>query len=348
MAERGDLGNPVLGEIQVMSRPGRTRYITLTWLMAQFVFIAALLAVTIVAFAVPSASVVARVEFGGGRAAAVQAERTRHLGRFDALLGRYAELKQAALELDNRLCRITLVYGLEGAVTEHCGQAAATVTSPTGGNVDDLEPLLAAAERDVGHVLRRMEQRLRAAYAVEEEQPGIVALTPSTSPLAGDDFVLTAPFGEVRNGLLDAVEFHAGIDLAAPAGMPVGATAAGRVTYVGRGARLGEAYRRYGLLVAIRHGDRFITLFGHLDGTNVRAGDLVERGQRIGSVGETGWSAGPNLHYGVLRLRSDGGYVPVDPRLHMLDYRWRNEGALIGEPVAAPERLPRLPRTLLR
>ena len=42
-------------------------------------------------------------------------------------------------------------------------------------------------------------------------------------------------------------------------------------------------------------------------------------------MGATGWSVEPNLHYAVLRRRDDGEYEPVDPRNHVLDYRWRRE-----------------------
>ena len=75
------------------------------------------------------------------------------------------------------------------------------------------------------------------------------------------------------------------------------------------------------------HGDGFITIFGHLEATGIRAGRNVERGQTIGSVGATGWSVAPNLHYGVLKRRRDGSYRYVDPRIHILDYGWDNEQA---------------------
>ena len=71
-------------------------------------------------------------------------------------------------------------------------------------------------------------------------------------------------------------------------------------------------------------------------------------GQRIGTVGATGWSVEPNLHYAVLRRRSDGRYEAMDPRIHILDYRWDNEQALVSEIVAAPDALPPVPATLLR
>ena len=103
----------------------------------------------------------------------------------------------------------------------------------------------------------RIESRLRAAAEFERAAPELVELTPSIVPLRGDDFVLVAPFGETRNRVTGVEEFHRGIDLAAAAGAPVRATAAGRVTWAGRGAALGREWIRYGRVVGIRHGDRF-------------------------------------------------------------------------------------------
>ncbi|HYZ78442.1 MAG TPA: M23 family metallopeptidase [Gaiellaceae bacterium] len=96
--------------------------------------------------------------------------------------------------------------------------------------------------------------------------------------------------------------FHAGVDLTAPAGTPVGAAAAGRVVWAG--------YRRggWGLLVTIAHGDGRRTMYAHLASVDVRLGGRVRTGARVGRVGGTGEATGPHLHFEV-RLRS----AAVDP-----------------------------------
>jgi murein DD-endopeptidase MepM/ murein hydrolase activator NlpD len=97
-------------------------------------------------------------------------------------------------------------------------------------------------------------------------------------------------------------EFHKGLDLPAPWGTPVRATADGVVEFAGW--RSG-----YGLAVGIRHADGFTTLFGHLSAAAVRAGEPVARGAVIGRVGNEGRSTGPHVHYEVRRWGK-----PVDPR----------------------------------
>jgi murein DD-endopeptidase MepM/ murein hydrolase activator NlpD len=86
---------------------------------------------------------------------------------------------------------------------------------------------------------------------------------------------------------------HAGFDWAAPTGTPVVAAGAGRVLLVAEHFFAGR-------LVALDHGLGLITLYFHLDATQVAAGDAVATGQPIGAVGATGRVTGPHLHFAVL------------------------------------------------
>jgi murein DD-endopeptidase MepM/ murein hydrolase activator NlpD len=124
-------------------------------------------------------------------------------------------------------------------------------------------------------------------------------------PLA--DAVLTQAYGCTSFALEPAApwcptgHFHSGIDLAAPAGTPIAAAAAGT-------ARVGENPAGYGLYVVLDHGGGVATLYGHLEATRLRTGDPVGAGETLGWVGSTGLSTGPHLHFEV---RRDGR--PVDP-----------------------------------
>ena len=110
---------------------------------------------------------------------------------------------------------------------------------------------------------------------------------------------------------------HLGVDYAAPVGTPVSAAADGLVTTAGW---LGG----YGKTVRIRHANGYETLYGHLSRIDVRAGQRVAQGTRIGAVGSTGLSTGPHLDY---RMSRDGRFV--DPlRLE----------APPAEPIASGER----------
>jgi murein DD-endopeptidase MepM/ murein hydrolase activator NlpD len=83
---------------------------------------------------------------------------------------------------------------------------------------------------------------------------------------------------------------HNGVDYAAPTGTPVRSVGEGVVEFAGRQGG-------YGNVVQVRHGNNRSTLYAHLSRIDVRTGQRVEQGARIGAVGSTGWSTGPHLHF---------------------------------------------------
>jgi len=111
-------------------------------------------------------------------------------------------------------------------------------------------------------------------------------------PLRG---VLYARFG--RKGKSP----HDGIDLAAPAGTPVRTADEGSVLFAG-------PQQGYGLLVIVEHAHGLVTVYAHNRDLRVRTGQQVREGQVIATVGESGKTSGPHLHFEV---RQDG--APVDP-----------------------------------
>jgi hypothetical protein len=96
--------------------------------------------------------------------------------------------------------------------------------------------------------------------------------------------------------------FHSGLDFPAPMGAPVASAAAGRVAYAGLHPG------GWGYLVTVAHGSGVRTMYAHLSRIDVRVGDSVEVGARLGLVGSSGISSGPHLHFEV-RLRG----AAVDP-----------------------------------
>lgn len=94
---------------------------------------------------------------------------------------------------------------------------------------------------------------------------------------------------------------HKGVDLAAPIGTQVVASAPGTVV---RAERAGT----YGNLVTVRHANGYETRYAHLSAIGVKAGQQVEAGQTVGAVGSTGNSAIPHLHFEVRK-----GDQPIDP-----------------------------------
>ena len=105
---------------------------------------------------------------------------------------------------------------------------------------------------------------------------------------------VSSGFGMRKDPFTYQSKFHRGIDFAAPEGMKVVAALSGKV--------LSAGYERgYGNTVLIQHADGVQTRYGHLGDINVKAGDSVSSENTIGTVGSTGRSTGPHLHFEVIR-----------------------------------------------
>src|SRR4051812_13198954 len=108
---------------------------------------------------------------------------------------------------------------------------------------------------------------------------------------------ITSPFGDHRN--------HPGIDIDGVTGDPAQAAAAGTVLIAGAAP---AAYSGYGNVVMLDNGGGITTLYAHLSRVDVQMGQVVEQGQQIGAIGNTGASTGDHLHFEVRVLNK-----PVDP-----------------------------------
>ncbi|MGB3471735.1 MAG: M23 family metallopeptidase [Erythrobacter sp.] len=113
---------------------------------------------------------------------------------------------------------------------------------------------------------------------------------PSRNPL--NSARMTSGYGMRTHPVLGRRKRHNGIDLAAPTGTPVYATADGTVDRADRS-------RSYGLVIYLDHGSDLETRYAHLSRLSVADGQQVRKGDLIGYVGSTGRSTGPHLHYEV-------------------------------------------------
>lgn len=127
---------------------------------------------------------------------------------------------------------------------------------------------------------------------------------PSRMPLGAARF--SSSFGSRVHPVTGRRANHKGIDMAAPSGTPIYATADGTVD-------MAQWYGGYGNFIKIEHGGELETRYGHLSKLNVRPGQDVKKGDLIGFVGSTGRSTGPHLHYEV---RIAGDAVDPTPYLH--------------------------------
>jgi murein DD-endopeptidase MepM/ murein hydrolase activator NlpD len=116
---------------------------------------------------------------------------------------------------------------------------------------------------------------------------------------------VTSSFGERQDPFNGEGAFHAGLDISAPSGTVVRATGDGLVESA-------AVTNGYGREVIVDHGHGVRTVYGHLSGMIVLAGQQVLRGQIIGYVGRTGRSTGPHLHYEV-RINN----TPVNPHKYL-------------------------------
>ena len=147
----------------------------------------------------------------------------------------------------------------------------------------------------------RVENNLARVMAVLDSG-GVKKLPPMTIPLGSFSYARTgASVGQKINPFYKVPANHGGLDLISQQGEPVYAAADGVVKYVDHSSK------GLGNVVAIDHGNGYVTSYAHLENTRVSRGQKVQRGKQIGQVGMSGNSFAPHLHYEVRKdsLRMD-------------------------------------------
>ena len=237
-----------------------------------------------------------------------------------------SSLERSLDEQRIRVEKLITVYGLDRTL----GQGG--FSTPNNAAAGD-EPLTDARRREISlmNSMRRLQEQLDLLAQYEAANADIVRHTPSVLPVPPDQFVLTSPFGSRVSPFTRTADFHKGLDLSAPIGTPIYATADGVVTFAGRyPISQSVNWWRFGNVVTLKHADRFITIYAHCDTVKVRAGQQVKQGEVIATVGNTGWSTNAHLHYEVRTdMEQPGTYVPIDPRIYILNYQWPNEAVLL-------------------
>jgi murein DD-endopeptidase MepM/ murein hydrolase activator NlpD len=230
-----------------------------------------------------------------------------------------------AASLGSLASEVSVLYGLEqdkhglessreqskhGKVSVR-GAALSTTASSDGlsdknyhESLEQLVELRASAMS--GQVARRLDLTERFPLGAFDSGSDFIATadTPTLWPVQGR---VTSSFGERLDPINGEGAFHTGIDIATDLGDEVRATADGTVMK----AQLGNGYGRE---VVIDHGHGVETVYAHLSGFAVTAGQDVHRGDVIGYVGTSGRSTGPHLHYEV-RIHD----TPVNPHKYLRD-----------------------------
>jgi murein DD-endopeptidase MepM/ murein hydrolase activator NlpD len=232
----------------------------------------------------------------------------------------YKQMAQIAHDRDVQVAslgalasEVTALYGLKQnrlSVASKAAASAALAPTPTSiGLTDDpnqqqvkqsIDQLYALRTQALsGQVSRALEGGLTPNFAGDWT---VFADAPSIWPVEGR---VGSSFGEREDPFNGEGKFHSGVDIEAPYGTPVRATADGEATGESMGAG-------YGKQVVLNHGHDLLTVYGHLSAIAVLPGQHVTRGQVIGYVGQSGHATGPHLHYEV-RVHN----VPVNPHKYL-------------------------------
>lgn len=211
-----------------------------------------------------------------------------------------------AASLGSLASEVSALYGLRQNHLSKSGSALTAEANDTGSSFSD------AAYTQSFDELSSLET---TALSGQLAQAFAIGINPATSgnwaamlnaptlwPVVGR---ITSSFGERLDPFNGEGAFHSGIDIATTYGSAVRAPADGIVLKAGYGTG-------YGREIIIDHGSGIETLYGHLSGFAVTAGEQVRRGQVIGYVGDSGRSTGPHLHYEV-RIRN----TPVNPHRYL-------------------------------
>jgi len=190
--------------------------------------------------------------------------------------------------------------GFGGKVfTDMLDQQYADKASASGqlGIADAIVRQMTGVDKDPRLMPRRPTKVNQAAAATA--YAGTPAASGWARPVQGGR--ISSHFGMRKLGHEDHARHHKGLDIAASTGTPIQAARAGTVTFAGqRGG--------YGNTVVVDHGGSEQTLYAHAHTLDVKEGDRVSKGQKIATVGSTGNSTGPHLHFEIRR-----GGKAVDP-----------------------------------
>ncbi len=262
----------------------------------------------------------------------------------EALRKDYAKLEQQAKQKDVQAAslgslagQIAALYGLHAHVSKTTAIATAIAATPVLAN---SSPDTAAGWSQQAYAKSLDEfAELRTAAVTGHSEPQLTFhphpfATNADSVLSGTAVPvlwpvtgrLTSSFGERMDPFNGEGAFHAGLDIATSYGTPVRAPADGVIVKAGPASG-------YGREMIIDHGGGVTTIYGHMSGFAVIAGQLVRQGQVIGYVGSAGRSTGPHLHYEV-RIHN----MPVNPHKYLKQTMEEQEEQVA---VAADAKTPR-------
>lgn len=227
-------------------------------------------------------------------------------------------------DLTNVEAALATLKKVDSDLYERIFNAEAPKALPVATSISREQALLADASgfRELLDVLKTKSELLTARSSnsneafgntihISKEQLEILQSIPSIQPINNQELtLLVSGFGERINPFHKGNYHHPGVDFTAARGTEVFAAAPGRIVNVNR-TNLQAGYGNY---IDVDHGHGFVTRYAHLDEVKVHRGQKVSKGMVIGTVGSSGGSIAPHLHYEIIR---DG--EQVDPSPYMME-----------------------------
>lgn len=165
--------------------------------------------------------------------------------------------------------------------------------------------------QDLYHKSATINSAFGGRFNITAKDAEVLQSVPTLQPVINPDIdLIVSGFGTRINPFHKGKYMHTGMDFAAPRGTPVFATAPGRVITVNSSA-LKAGYGNY---IEIDHGNGFVSRYAHLEDLLVKQGQRVDKGMTIGTVGTSGGSIAPHLHYEIIQDKE-----PVDPLVYMVE-----------------------------
>lgn len=220
----------------------------------------------------------------------VRAESERTLA---ALTRRFAELQARLVRMEALGQRVADAADVDAEEFDFSSIPAVGGPEDTSGASARVEPpaFMEMVETLSAQIVQR-QQQLAVLESVIDDRRFLKDVEVSGRPIAKG--WLSSPYGRRVDPIDGDLAWHGGVDFAGTEGSDVMAVASGVVVYSGR--RSG-----YGRLVEINHGNGYVTRYGHNSELRVAPGDIVRKGDVIATMGSTGRSTGPHVHFEVLK-----------------------------------------------
>jgi len=234
----------------------------------------------------------------------------KHLDAYAIQLG---EMQARMMRLDAQSERLAKLAGEKKAVSNNAADVKPVAlpdkaqTANRGGPLVKSAPLTEPElQKKIAELMAQIEFNTEYLSDLEAkllQQSVLKDTLPNSSPVAAA--FNSSSYGWRIDPFNGNKAFHEGLDFTAATGTPIYAAAGGIVSTA-------EQTPDYGKIVKIDHGSGLETRYAHASRLMVKAGDRVEKGQKVAEVGSTGRSTGPHLHY---EIRLNGN--PLDPRKYL-------------------------------